>query len=289
MTPSKKKAILKKEKIYHFDQDLRSMNQKQLTKHFAATHSGRIMLTGLIKNIIWQAHERIKEGKEPTIDGNIRTFWYLWVKPVLSHISDDDQVKTKPYNTMLKAFTHMVMDLKLIHYADFDFTDENWENRRIGTTQPEVIVFAEKNGWFRFLKEFQDEFGVTVLTLGGAPSVLSSEYTVAKLKAVIENKKTAIKLIGIVDYDPAGNMIAKAFQNQLSAMGLTNSTLITLIKPEYYTDNEISMFQFPLPKKQKTKTRKWLKKTNGIKGYALGLESESLPRKRLRKILEEAI
>ena len=75
MTKLSLKAKLKKEKIQHFDQDLRSMSHAQLSKHFGATHSGRIMLTGLIKNIIWQAYERIQAGTEPPIEGNIRTFW----------------------------------------------------------------------------------------------------------------------------------------------------------------------------------------------------------------------
>jgi hypothetical protein len=288
MKKSARKAILKKEKIYHFDQDMRLMSHQQLAKHFAAKSSGRIMLMGLIKNIIWQAHERIQEGTEPPIEGNIRTFWYLWVKPVLSHIPDDDNVRTKPYKTMLKAFTRMIRDLHLFQYADFDFTDENWENRRIGTKHPEIIVFAEKNGWIRFLKDIHEEFGTTILTLGGAPSVLSSEYTVTHLNQVIDKKKT-IKLIGIVDYDPAGEMIAKAFQNQLKAMGLKNSELTTIIKPERYTAKEITMFQFPLPTGQKTKTQKWIQKTNGINGQLFGLESESMPRDRLRKLLRDIL
>ena len=137
----KLKTILKKEKIQHFDQDLRSMSQAQLAKHFGATHSGRIMLTGLIKNIIWQAYERTRPVPNRPSRGISAPFGYLWVKPVLSHMTGDDNVRTKPYSTMLKAFTNMVMDLRLFRYADFDFTDENWENRRIGKTHPEVVVF----------------------------------------------------------------------------------------------------------------------------------------------------
>ena len=284
MTNPKQKAILKKEKIQHFDQDLRSMNQAQLAKHFGATNSGRIMLTGLIKNIIWQAYERIQAGTEPPIEGNIRTFWYLWVKPVLSHMSDDDNVRTKPYSTMLKAFTNMVMDLRLFRYADFDFTDENWENRRIGKTHPEVVVFAEKRGWIRFLRDVHDEFDVTILTLGGFPSLLTSEYTASSIRQVIDEQQQ-IRLIGVVDYDPSGDIIAKAFQDQLAATGLPNSTLTTIIDPKYYQDSAIEMFRFALPQKQKTKTKKWMKKTSGIGGEPFGLESESMPRKRLREIL----
>src|SRR5438876_10619638 len=102
--------------LLHFDKDLRMMNRKELAVHFAAERSGRILLAPLIKNIIWQAYERIRDGTEPPIGGNIRTFWYLWVKPVLSHIGKDAETKTDPYDTMIKAFTEMVLDLKLFHY-----------------------------------------------------------------------------------------------------------------------------------------------------------------------------
>ena len=44
--------------------------------HFAAERSGRILLAPLIKNIIWQAYERIRDGTEPPIGGNIRTFFH---------------------------------------------------------------------------------------------------------------------------------------------------------------------------------------------------------------------
>ena len=281
--------ILRSKQIHSIKKDLRLMSHSELAGYFAAESSGRIILSKLIKNIIWQAHEKIKAGAEPTIFGNIRTFWYLWVKPVLAHISDDDNVKTDPYDTMLKAFAEMILDLKLFRYADFDFTDENWETRRIGVDRPEILVFSEKTGWIRFLRKLHEDFGVSILALGGAPSALTSEYTAAHIKEALADRNDKIQLIGIVDYDPSGHIIAQAFQDQLAQTGLPNSTLSLLVHPKHYSQEDIEIFRYPLPKKQKTKTAQWMKKTGGINGEPYGLESESMPTEKLYELIKTLI
>lgn len=161
--------------------------------------------------------------------------------------------------------------MKLFRYADFDFTDENWENRRIGTSRPEVLVFAEKAGWIRLL-----------------PSALTSEYTASHITSATKGERP-VRLIGIVDYDPAGDIVAHSFQAQLKSAGLTRSTLTTIIHPKHYTSDEIKIFKFPLPKKEKTKLKEWLKKTGGIDGKPYGLESESMPLDRAKALIQRSI
>lgn len=281
-------VVLAAEGIQHFDEDIRRMSRKELQKHFAAESSGRILLARVIKNIIWQVYERIQAGTQPPITGNIRTFWYQWVKPVLSHLPDYGDAKTDPYEAVIGTFTHLVLDLKLFRYADFDFTDENWENRRIGTSRPEVLVFAEKAGWIRFLRELHEEWGVSVLALKGLPSALTSEYTASHITSAIKSERP-IRLIGIVDYDPAGDIVANSFRAQLKGVGLARSTLTTIIHPKHYTRDEIKIFKFPLPKKEKTKLNAWLRKTGGIDGKPYGLESESMPLERVKALIQRLI
>ena len=274
--------------IYRFDKDLRTFNRSQLAKYFSAQSSKRILLTALIKNVIWQAYEFIQEGKEQPINGNVRTFWYMWVKPVLAHIHDDDKSKTDPYDVMLKLFAEMVLDQKLFHYSDFDFSDENWENRRIATTKLNTLVFAEKSGWMRFLRQIHDSFGVSVMALGGMPSALTSEYTARDIKAKLNDPKP-VHLIGVVDYDPAGDIIANSFKQQLESVGLPIASLTTLIHPSHYTKEELDLFKFPLPNKDKTKLNQWLTKTGGIDGKPFGLESESMHLKKLLTLIQQRL
>jgi hypothetical protein len=258
------------------------MSRPELAVYFAA-ESGRILLAPLIRNIIRQAHERIRAGVEPPVRGNVRTFWYRWVKPALAHIPDDDRAETDPYDVMVRLFVELILERKLFNYADFDFTDENWENRRIGSTRPDVVVFAEKSGWIRFLRDIHAELGVSVLALGGAPSALTSEYTARHIRAVIG--AAPARLVGIVDYDPAGAIIAGAFRDQLTATGLTISSLITVIDPKHYSADELRMYTFPLPKREKTKLAKWLAAAGGIHGEPFGLEAESMPLEKVRNLV----
>lgn len=279
--------ILKSERIVEFDRDIRTFSKRMLRKHFSSA-SGRIILTRVIKSIIWQIYRRIKEGKEAKIIGNIRTFWYRYVKVVIMKIPKKDIGKTDPYDIMTRLFSEMVFELKLFRYRDFDFSDENWENRRIGTCYPEVLVFAEKRGWIRYLRDFHERYGVSILALGGFPSSLTSEYTSLDIQK-ITGKSAKIRLIGIVDFDPSGALIAKSFRGQLEQSGLKVDSLELLIEPKYYTAEELALYRYRLPKKQRTKLSNWLEDTGGIEGEAYGLESESMPIKKLELLLKTSL
>ena len=282
MPDSKLEAL----KIVEFEVDMRRLIATELTHHFASKTRGRIVLTRLMRSVIWQVHQRIQDGLEPPVRGNLRTFWYRFIKPVLAHIEDDDKAKKDPYDVMLQVFAELVLEHHLLSYGDFDFTDENWENRRIGKQRPEMVVFAEKTGWVRWLREVHETFSCTALALGGAPSALSSEYTLSALKASgLTPKAHTLRLIGLVDFDPSGDIIAHSFQDQLAHLGWPNTTLETLIEPSHYSAEELEIFAFDLPKGQKTKTEKWLEKTGGIGGRALGLEAESMPYERALELL----
>lgn len=264
--------------IVSLEADFRTLSHEEIAPHFASRSSGRIVLTRLMRSVVWQARERIARGIEPPVRGNLRTFFYRFVKPVLAHIrSAREQARKDPYDVMLRVFAELVLEAGLMSYRDFDFTDENWENRRIGTANAATLVFAEKTGWVRWLREVWERFSVTTLALGGAPSALTSEYTIHALRtqAGLDPEEHSLRLIGLVDYDPSGWIIARSFQSQLAELGWPKSTLETLIDPADYSPEVLEMFAYELPKKQPTKTAKWLKETGGIGGKPLGLEAES--------------
>lgn len=281
-------ALLEKEGIVVLEQDIRGLRRSEIKRYFGSSTSNRIILSKLIKSVIWQAYTRIKDGTESPITGNLRTFWYRWLKPALAKVPKKYLGKTDLYDAMSELFMEMVLALRLFSYKDFDFTDENWENRRIGEKQPEILVFAEKRGWIRILQRFHREHGVSILALGGFPSALTSQYTALELKKAL-GEGQAVRLIGLVDYDPSGALIASSFRKQLELSGLEVSELVTLIEPRHYSDEELALFKFPLPRSQKTKTEAWLEETGGVDGGRYGLESESMPVERLQELVKAAI
>lgn len=281
-------AILEREGVVELDKDIRGLRRSEIKRHFGSSTSERIILSKLIKSVIWQAYTRIRDGHDTPTPGNLRTFWYQWVKPAMAKVPKKYIGKSDLYDHMSELFMEMVLELRLFSYKDFDFTDENWENRQIGGERPEILVFAEKRGWSRTLRHFHEKYGVSTLALGGFPSALTSQYTVLDLNEVL-NEQQPVTLIGLVDYDPSGALIAESFRRQLEKSGLAVSRLATLIEPAHYTAEEIKLFKFPLPKRQKTKTEAWLTLTGGIDGKRFGLESESMPVDRLKSLVEGLI
>lgn len=284
----KLRRFLRRKGIVELEKDMRLMQRAELAEHFASARSGRIVLARLLRNVIWQAYQRIQSGNELPIIGNLRTFYYRFVKPTLERFDDDEKHRKDPYDVTLRCFEQMVMDWQLFRYRDFDLADENWQNRHIGPKHPQVLVFAEKTGWSRFLRHWHKELGVSVFALGGFPSALSSEYTAFEMQKVLP-AETEVHLLAIVDYDPSGWIIADSFTQQLKRCGLQVGEPTLLISPEHYKPDEIEMFAFELPRRQPTKQARWMEASGGIDGETKGLESESLPLPKLDQLLRQRL
>ena len=272
------------------NKDMRLMNRDELAFHFAARGSKRIKLQPLMRAAILQVHARIQAGDEDPVWGNIRTVWYRYIKPILSHMHDDDVLKSDPYKIMTRAFADLVKRGD-VRYMDFGLVDENWENRRIGNRHPHIIVFSEKAGWVYFLRQIHEKHSVTTLALGGLPSALTSEYTATHVLEALGPARTddVVHLIGVVDWDPAGDVVARSFRQQLVRSGIKNTTLETVIHPRHYSDDALDMFGFDLPRRTPTRNRDWVAKTGGVRGEEAGLEAESMPMQTVAHLVDTAI
>ena len=277
--------ILAKEGIKVYEQDIRLMSKKALIENFSAVSSGEPKAALIIKNQIWQTYTWIQAGKEDLIEGNIRSYWYSHIKSTLARVNllsgyDHSETMDDVFGEMKRY--------RLFRYADFGFDDDNWENRRTATNMFQVILFAEKTGWFRTLKSFCDQYGMTIAALGGTPSLLSTEYLVKQLNEVTSlNQK--FYLISAVDYDPSGWIIAHSFADQLKGEGIQDYELIDIISLKNYTPQEIELYKFPIPSKETTKIEKWLETTGGINGEAYGLEADTMPRDRYKSLVKDTL
>lgn len=303
--------------IVPFDKDPRTLTRDELVDLFGAASSGRIIIRKLVRSLIWHVHQGIKAEELPPIESNIRSFWYSWFKPIHSHMDPGDvSAKANLYQALTEEFTRLVFDEKLMRYTDFDFTDENFEHRRIGTKRPHVLVFAEKRGAIRLLRRINQHTGCSTLALGGSPSALTSEYTARDIrKALIKLRPPLltlppainlpdlpslqppvqieeilpIHLIGIVDYDPSGHIIAGAFRHHLEQAGMKIDSMLSIIEPRHYAPDQLNIFKFDLPKRNKSRNKAWMKRTGGINGQPFGLEVESLPMSKTQSLVIEAV
>lgn len=276
-------------KVRPFAQDFRLFTPEQLRQEFAASSSGRVLLQPLIRNVIYQAATWIQEGKAPKVEGNLRSLYYQWLKPILARLPEANEARTDPYQELLNAMELFVVKLGLFRYRDLELVDERWENRWFTDGRnPHLLVFAEKNGFVMFLQEQSLKYGLTAVALGGSPSHLSSEYLCEQLRKRI-GKVEPLVLFGIADFDPSGFDIARTFREQLEHQGLKILETHALITPKSYSPQELTLFQFPVPSTYKVRVSRWLQEGGGIEGKAVGLEADSLPKTRLRQRLAELI
>lgn len=227
---------------------------------------------------MWQAYTWIRDGKRGPIEGNLRSFWYTDVKPVLSRVGL--AVEGRKYTELVyDVFVEMVTQHRLFSYRDFGFLDEGAHVRAVGRTNGALILFAEKEGRFELVREIAREHDATGLALGGYPSSLSTEYLLHALreKGALDGSRQpsgqAVHLLSVVDYDPSGYWIEREFAEQMRAFGVGEAILHTLVHPKRLSPERVQLSRYEL--KKDAKTANWLKETGGIGGEAYGLEADA--------------
>jgi len=284
-------TLLQDAGIHHHDADIRTMSAEELITHFGSRDTGKVVTARLIKNIIYQVWQNIRAGREPEIQGNVRTFWYRHVKPAWSRIPVRHRQRKAPARATSRLLAELIEGLRLFDYADFGFTDENWRNRGIGIARPQVLLFAEKAGQIRLLLRLHKRLGVSFLALGGMPSACTSEFTARQVRAAVDlagfSRRKTIHLVGIVDHDPAGRLIAQTFADQLQSFDLGPLELHLVLGPEHFTRRQLAAGRLPL--KDDARTRRWLAEGGGIDGEPWALSVEALPVEKLERITRRVI
>jgi hypothetical protein len=196
----------------------------------------------------------------------------------------------------------MVKEIKVMLYKDIGFRDDKQSHKKIGGNA-NIVLFSEKVGHQDFLSEMADKYNVSILALGGQPSVLTVEYFVDELKKLDINLRRSFYLFGIVDYDPSGWIIRNAFVNDLEFYGIANTRVFDLIHPDMLTPEEIAISRVLVKtsEEMRVKNDAWIKEIHKRnyrnqqyleetkeKGTTLyGLQAESVSSKRLTEKLEQ--
>ncbi len=292
--------------IRHFDQLIHDQPKDWLLENFrSGSTKFPVNVTALIRNLIWQTRERIAAGDREPMRELIRTFWYSHIKPTLAR-ADALSEESDQYDELVQQLVTLVRDERLMNYADIGFRDDNEAVRHAGDANPNVVVFAEKEGQAAFLKEIANRYGVSTLALGGQPSALTSEYFVRDLKEKGVDLRRSFYLYGITDYDTSGAIIRDAFVKNLHAFDIKNIKTLDLVHPDMFTPDEIRFSRFPIPddKGNAKKNTDWLREIHkrgyinqkeleeddaGNKRKIYGIESEALSAKRLADKLAEVL
>ena len=296
------KDRLRKAGIRHYDELIHDQPKEWLIKNFSQRATDYpVNVARLMRNIVWQTRERIVVGEKPPLKELLRTFWYMYVKPTLSRAGALAQ-ETDQYDQLIDNIVFMVKEIEVMKYKDIGFRDDNQAHRRVGANA-NIILFSEKLGHQEFLSDIADKYNVSIIALGGQPSVLNVEYFVDTLKQAKINLQRSFYLFSIVDYDTSGWIIRDAFMNNLKFYGIPNTRVIDLIHPDMLTPEEIKFSRYLIPDNEsmRVKNKNWLKEVHKRdyknqqyleeikrgKQILYGLEAESISGKRLTEKLEK--
>jgi len=286
-------AILADLDIREYDEDIFEMSYYKLRKHFGFT-SGGLHTSRLIRNLIWQDHGKLGRGELQPLHGNIRSYWYARVKPVLAR--GRAKKYAKKYDMMINQFVTLVVHHRLMDYAEFGFTDEGAHNRKIGSGNRHTFCIAEKTGHMPLLQELAADYDITIVALGGQPSALSSEYLLRELEQAGFTRTESVPLLTIVDYDPHGALIAESFVYQFGKLGFTAELdRIDLAHPSRMSHAQIRLNRYPLSrrKRERKKNHKWAAKTGGLSEYGYsalyGLEADAMSWSQLTDAFDEQV
>ena len=296
------KDRLRKAGIRHYDELIHDQPKEWLIKNFSQGATDYpVNVARLMRNIVWQTRERIIAGDKPPLKELLRTFWYMYIKPTLSRAGALAQ-ETDQYAQLIDNIVYMVKEIKVMEYKDIGFRDDNQAHRKVGANA-NIILFSEKLGHQAFLSDIADKYNVSILALGGQPSVLNSEYFVDTLKETGINLQRSFYLFSIVDYDPSGWIIRDAFMDNLKFYGIPNTRVFDLIIPDMLSPDEVKLARYRIPEtesmqaknkawlkevhKRNYKNQEYLEETKKGKQTLYGLEAESISSKRLSQKLEE--
>ena len=257
------------DEVLIFEDELFSMPTRDLAEHFSHAN-GALDHVRLTRNLIWQDHQRIRSAQLPQAQGNIRSYWYARVKPVMARMGlrGDDLAGT--YGTLIDQLAEIVRE-GWMTYVAWGFSDHNASLRRIGHRDGHLWVVAEKEGHWPLLECLHDELDVTVMALGGFPSLLSTERFVRQYSA-ITHRNRHIQLYLIVDYDPSGWLIADSFIDQLRNRGLNHPITQThLVDPDRMSLDQLRLHRFPIKGRQHSRrNRDWIARGGGLERFDLG-------------------
>jgi hypothetical protein len=295
--------LLRKHGVRHYDKLIHDQDGAWLVENFGVGRKYPVNVSKLMRNIIWQVRERIQAGEKPPLKELVRTFWYMYIKPTLSRAGSLAD-KTDQYKQLSEQLVFMVTELDIMRYADIGFRDDNQAHRHLGANA-NIVLFSEKLGHQAFLSEMADKYDVSILALGGQPSVVNVEYFVDSLKAAGVNLKRSFYLFSIVDYDPSGWIVRDAFVNDLHFYGIKNIRMVDLITPDMLTPEEVRMSRYKIPagpdmrvknatwidavRKRKFQNQKLLAEKKSGRKILYGLEAESISGKRMATKLEKVM
>jgi DNA topoisomerase VI subunit A len=286
-----------KEKVDLKAKDIKNMTTEELRRTFPGkpkeSESHELLSTindsRLIYTFIWQCFLKIKACELKPVKGNLRSFWYKELGPLmkLHNLVQTDEgpllrvrgAGREKYllDKMSKAFDQYVLRAFFRFKGEFQFQDPREAFRIIGRNKPSCVFYTEKEGLFWLCEQYAKKYGITVIASHGEPGLLTMEYFADELKA---RKVKNVKVAALTDYDPWGYNIAESFAEKLREPVFGFDKVITthLTSLDLFDKDVIDYAKRDLTKVSPSKKKqvdKWVEDTGGIYGEAYGMHIDN--------------
>lgn len=270
----------------------------------------------VMRSIVIAEVEAVRAG-EPRERRTMRGLWYDRVKPLLSRAGILNDLtrggKPIPWDAKLSKYLAELVRMNFTSYEELLIIDGSRQRQPareittglidvqlVGAHFPWVILFTEKDTIWGELQSLSDLYGVSAISGGGEPSAACTENTVRAIvrsEAFKREQPESLVILSLTDYDPYGYHIAAAQENQIfeSVRALDSGEMGALhklnhvrlgLQPDQLSPAE-RMANAYEPKD--IGLEDWYKKTGGVDGQPLGLELDSLPLSRLRRMFAQGI
>ena len=241
------------------DNDVRLKSREELLEMFPTTVKVEGVIyrslndKALLWTLVWQTWLQIQSQEMHIMQGNIRSFWYGQLEPLLidkellyddvgspvrfflpelpeyelSRNDSPEEIQRKRsvmrdlylQDTISEVLGEFVKQEVFTFREGFGFADPREDFRLIGRRRPRLVMMTEKEGLWWLCEYANEKHGISAIASSGESSLLAMEYLVrelreAKSKAV--DRVASIELGALTDYDPWGHVIAENVRLKLS-------------------------------------------------------------------------
>lgn len=284
---------------------LEEMTREQIVATFQV--KGRMSHARLIRTLVWQALGLILCGREDPLRGNLRSFHYRFSAPLYESLSlytavsekdprfqeylasDPDcergETAQEGYidNLCEDVFAEYVAHKIFRYQGPFEVKNANEGKSRLGEGRASLLFFTEKEGLEDYCIRYHDEYRISTMVSRGQPSLVTAEYFADELRA---KKIARVNLVGLVDWDPAGFLIAESYRRNFEQLGFGIKGFEILTSLDLFTEHALKTKSYDLTTvnpRRKEIVRKWFDKTKGINGECRGIYANHARQNRVDK------
>ena len=269
-----------------------------------------------VRTVLWQTLGFILCGKVDPVPGNVRGLWYDYVDPMYQAFSlygditveepefrEFLEVRARRRNALLDlselkatsrakksyieklvgdCFKEFVANQILRYAGPFKIKDHLGGAGMIGS-RASLLFIVEKEGLMDYCNDYYAKYNISVLWGRGEPSLATCEHFGNQLLA---KRVKRINYALLVDYDPAGFLIARTYPRHFELFGFETKGFTILTTTALFTARALERYSEDIDEAHpghKKINDDWFEETKGIDGKRRSIHVNKAMKSRVDK------